>query len=82
MATICLAFGCRDMAMRKALVRKLPAAEALGPCSAICSDETGTLGEGKMTAIPIVTFVRRTGVPQQDFHFHPTKGFSPNGGLF
>jgi magnesium-transporting ATPase (P-type) len=81
--TICLALGCRDMVKRKALVVALPAVETLGSCSVICSDKTGTLTEGKMTAIRLFTFMRSSGgVPVQDFRFYPTKGFIPNGGLF
>jgi magnesium-transporting ATPase (P-type) len=81
--TICLALGCRDMVRRKALVVSLPSVETLGSCSVICSDKTGTLTEGKMTAMRVFTFVRSpTEVPVQDFRFYPTKGFIPNGGLF
>ncbi|KAH8738870.1 P-type ATpase involved in cation transport [Cryptosporidium ryanae] len=57
--TICLSIGCSEMCRRKANIRKLPAVETLGCCSVICSDKTGTLTEGKMTAVKLVTFSRK-----------------------
>jgi magnesium-transporting ATPase (P-type) len=80
--TICLALGCQDMVARKAQVRQLPAVETLGSCSVICSDKTGTLTEGKMTALRMFTFVRGLGQGVQGLSFYPTKGFNPNGGCF
>ncbi|OII77732.1 E1-E2 ATPase family protein [Cryptosporidium andersoni] len=56
--TICLSIGCSEMCRRKANIRKLPAVETLGCCSVICSDKTGTLTEGKMTAVKLATFTR------------------------
>uniref|UniRef100_H3GY41 Cation-transporting P-type ATPase N-terminal domain-containing protein n=1 Tax=Phytophthora ramorum TaxID=164328 RepID=H3GY41_PHYRM len=49
--TICLSTGTADMVKKNVLVRKLAAVESLGASSVICTDKTGTLTEGKMTAV-------------------------------
>jgi Ca2+-transporting ATPase len=46
--TLTLALGVRRMVDEKALVRTLPAVEALGAVDVVCTDKTGTLTEGEM----------------------------------
>jgi len=53
--TVALALGVSRMARRKALVRRLPSVETLGCAQVICTDKTGTLTMGEMTARRIVT---------------------------
>lgn len=53
--TIILAIGMQRILKRRALVKRLLAAETLGSTTVICTDKTGTLTEGRMRVVKVVT---------------------------
>ncbi|HEX5515816.1 MAG TPA: HAD-IC family P-type ATPase, partial [Gammaproteobacteria bacterium] len=74
--TIAMAIGVQRMAGRNAVIRRLPAVEALGSVSVICTDKTGTLTRNEMTVRTVVTAAHQyevTGVghqPHGEFLLH------------
>jgi magnesium-transporting ATPase (P-type) len=53
--TITLAMGVQRMARRRAIIRRLPAVEALGAVTVICTDKTGTLTRNEMAVTRVFT---------------------------
>ncbi|MBT5808178.1 HAD-IC family P-type ATPase [Candidatus Uhrbacteria bacterium] len=62
--TIILAIGMQRILKRKALVRRLVGAETLGSVSIICTDKTGTITEGEMSVVDVVTLSDRTSLKE------------------
>jgi len=70
-----LAVGMHEMAKRNALVRRMPAVETLGCTTVICTDKTGTLTKGEMTARRVFVGGRTSEVSGAGYA--PTGSFDP-----
>jgi calcium-translocating P-type ATPase len=71
--TITLAIGVQAMARRHAIVRRLPAIEAIGSVSVICTDKTGTLTRNEMVVATAET-------PEGIFTI-AGEGYAPEGAI-
>ena len=70
--TVALAVGMRRMAKRHVIVQKLVAVEALGSCTYIATDKTGTLTVNQLT-------VQRIALPNNDVWNVSGEGIIPEG---
>ena len=88
--TIMLRVSSVRMAAKGGEVMKVSAVDYISATSVICTDKTGTLTEGRMTATSLIGLCRDAGEPggntgatkKSTLAFYPLRGFSPNGGLF
>ncbi len=77
--TITLAIGVQAMARRNAIVRRLPAIEAIGSVSVICTDKTGTLTRNEMVVTAVETPLGSFEVAGEGYE--PQGTISPQGDL-
>jgi calcium-translocating P-type ATPase len=77
--TVTLAIGVQSMARRHAIIRRLPAIEAIGSVSVICTDKTGTLTRNEMLAAAAATPAGDFTISGEGYALHGT--ITPPGDL-
>lgn len=66
--TVALALGVQRMVRRAVLVRRLSAVETMGCLQVICTDKTGTLTVGEMTARKLITAEEAVMIHGEGYH--------------
>ncbi|KAG5184494.1 testis secretory pathway calcium transporting ATPase [Tribonema minus] len=79
--TVTLALGVMRMAKRNAIVKKLPAVEALGCATVVCVDKTGTITQNQMTVKEVYLSCETELVEVSGGGYDPTGDFSLGGTL-
>jgi len=77
--TITLAIGVQAMASRNAIIRRLPAIEAIGSVSVICTDKTGTLTRNEMVVAVAETVQGTFSIAGEGYA--PEGAITPSGDL-
>ncbi len=75
--TIALAIGLKVMAGKNVIIRKLPVVETLGSATVICTDKTGTLTTGSMSAD--VLYLSRERIDIEGAGYQPQGSFMSGG---
>ncbi|MFO8050082.1 MAG: HAD-IC family P-type ATPase [Thermoplasmatota archaeon] len=77
--TIALALGLKTMASKNVIIRKLPVVETLGSATVVCTDKTGTLTTGTMTAD--VLYIDDERIDISGTGYEPKGEFTVNGSV-